>query len=103
MGIEAQLVLNGGGQTVVPAPEINRAHGHHNRQALSRQDHDRPSRSAAAISTIRTAGVEAPSRGLRAMSDCASSPAHYFDVSGDELEETFKSIATVLTQLRLTL
>lgn len=52
---------------------------------------------------IYSIGVEAPYRGLRAMSDCASSPAHYFDVSGDELEETFKSIATVLTQLRLTL
>lgn len=52
---------------------------------------------------IYSIGVEAPNRGLRAMSDCASSPAHYFDVSGDQLEETFNSIATVLTQLRLTL
>ena len=52
---------------------------------------------------IYSIGVEAPSRGLQAMRDCASSPSHYFDVSGDELEETFNSIATILTQLRLTL
>lgn len=52
---------------------------------------------------IYSIGVEAPSRGLRAMSDCASSPSHYFDIDGDALEETFNAIATVMTQLRLTL
>jgi hypothetical protein len=52
---------------------------------------------------IYAIGVEAPSRGLQAMRDCASSPAHYFDVEGEDLEETFNAIATVMTQLRLTL
>jgi hypothetical protein len=47
-------------------------------------------------------GVEAPQRGLDAMHDCASSPAHYFDVTGSELEETFNAIARSLQQLRLT-
>ncbi len=47
-------------------------------------------------------GVEAPQRGLDAMGDCASSPAHFFDVDGDDLDSTFASIATTITQLRLT-
>lgn len=47
-------------------------------------------------------GVEAPSRGLQAMGDCASSPAHFFDVDGGDLDDTFASIATIITQLRLT-
>jgi Flp pilus assembly protein TadG len=47
-------------------------------------------------------GVEAPQRGLDAMHDCASSPAHYFDVTGSELEDTFNAIARSLQQLRLT-
>jgi hypothetical protein len=51
---------------------------------------------------IYTIGVEAPAAGLAAMRDCASSDAHYYDVSGSELEETFASIARTLTMLRLT-
>ncbi|MDJ0823443.1 MAG: pilus assembly protein TadG-related protein [Paracoccaceae bacterium] len=47
-------------------------------------------------------GVEAPQRGLDAMQDCASSTSHYFDVTGDELEGTFRAIARTLTTLRLT-
>jgi Flp pilus assembly protein TadG len=47
-------------------------------------------------------GFEAPQRGLDAMRNCASSPAHFFDVEGADLEETFASIANTITQLRLT-
>lgn len=47
-------------------------------------------------------GVEAPTAGLQAMQDCASSPAHYFDVTGNQLDQTFDSIARTLTKLRLT-
>ncbi len=47
-------------------------------------------------------GFEAPQRGLDAMRNCASSPAHFFDVNGTDLEETFASIANTITQLRLT-
>ncbi|WP_076448465.1 TadE/TadG family type IV pilus assembly protein [Roseivivax lentus] len=46
-------------------------------------------------------GVEAPEEGRRAMRDCASSASHFFDVEGDELENTFSGIARNLTQLRL--
>lgn len=47
-------------------------------------------------------GVEAPQAGLDAMSDCASSPAHYYDVDGSELNQTFSAIARSLRTLRLT-
>ncbi|WP_420326276.1 pilus assembly protein TadG-related protein [Mameliella sp.] len=47
-------------------------------------------------------GFEAPSRGLEAMSNCASSPAHFFDVEGADLHDTFAGIARTITQLRLT-
>ncbi|MFZ7093214.1 pilus assembly protein TadG-related protein [Primorskyibacter sp. 2E233] len=50
---------------------------------------------------IYAIGVEAPARGLAAMSDCASSPAHYFDVQGSELDSTFSQIARTLQTLRL--
>lgn len=51
---------------------------------------------------VFTIGFEAPQRGLDAMRDCASSPAHYFDVEGIEISEAFASIARTITQLRLT-
>lgn len=47
-------------------------------------------------------GFEAPQRGLDAMENCASSPAHYFDVAGVEISDAFNSIARTITQLRLT-
>lgn len=47
-------------------------------------------------------GFEAPQRGLDAMRNCASSPAHFFDVQGADLEDTFANIANTITQLRLT-
>lgn len=51
---------------------------------------------------VFTIGFEAPQRGLDAMLDCASSPAHYFDVEGVEISQAFDSIARTITQLRLT-
>lgn len=51
---------------------------------------------------VYTIGVEAPPAGLAAMQDCASSAAHYFDVTGNELDATFSAIARTLTKLRLT-
>ncbi len=51
---------------------------------------------------IYAIGFEAPQSGLDAMSDCATSPAHFFDVEGRELEDVFASIARSLNQLRLT-
>jgi Flp pilus assembly protein TadG len=51
---------------------------------------------------IYTIGVEAPEAGLRAMADCASSDAHYNDVQGNQLVETFTSIGDTLISLRLT-
>ncbi|SMX30269.1 von Willebrand factor type A domain protein [Pelagimonas phthalicica] len=51
---------------------------------------------------VYSIGVEAPQAGLDAMQDCASSPAHYFDVSGSDLSDTFSSIARSLQMLRLT-
>lgn len=46
-------------------------------------------------------GFEAPSGGQRAMKDCASSEAHYFDVTGVEITETFHAIARQINSLRL--
>ncbi|WP_425071974.1 pilus assembly protein TadG-related protein [Sagittula sp. S175] len=51
---------------------------------------------------VYSIGVEAPERGLTAMGDCASSPAHFFDVTGSELVDTFSSISDMLVELRLT-
>ena len=50
---------------------------------------------------IYAIAFEAPTRGVNAMSDCASSASHFFDVEGAELTETFQSIASTINQLRL--
>jgi len=44
---------------------------------------------------------EAPEGGQAALSDCASSASHYFDVEGVEITETFHSIARQINSLRL--
>ncbi len=44
---------------------------------------------------------EAPEGGQAALSDCASSASHYFDVAGVEITETFHSIARQINSLRL--
>lgn len=47
-------------------------------------------------------GFEAPSSGRAVLQDCASSPAHYFDVYGLEIADAFSAIASSIRQLRLT-
>ena len=51
---------------------------------------------------IWSVGFEVTAHGAAVMQNCASSPAHYFDVQGVEIEEAFYSIARAINQLRLT-
>ncbi|MBP0481397.1 Tad domain-containing protein [Sagittula salina] len=51
---------------------------------------------------VYSIGVEAPERGRRAMGSCASSPAHFYDVTGGQLIDAFSSISDMLVELRLT-
>ncbi|MBE1297138.1 TadE/TadG family type IV pilus assembly protein [Phycobacter azelaicus] len=51
---------------------------------------------------VYSVGFEAPRNGTRVLQNCASSPAHFFDVDGLEISEAFSSIATSIRQLRLT-
>jgi len=51
---------------------------------------------------VFTIGFEAPSSGEAVLSDCASSPAHFFDVDGLEINDAFASIASSIRKLRLT-
>lgn len=51
---------------------------------------------------VFTIGFEAPSNGQAVLQDCASSPAHYFDVDGLEIADAFSAIASSIRQLRLT-
>lgn len=52
--------------------------------------------------TVFGIGFEAPSNGRTAVQNCATSPAHYFDASGIEISTVFRSIASQISQLRLT-
>ncbi|TGD66269.1 VWA domain-containing protein [Tabrizicola sp. WMC-M-20] len=45
---------------------------------------------------------EAPPNGRAEIERCASSPAHYFNASGLEIRTAFRSIATNISQLKLT-
>jgi hypothetical protein len=45
---------------------------------------------------------EAPTNGQAAISNCATSPAHYFNASGLQISTAFRSIASNISQLRLT-
>ena len=51
---------------------------------------------------VYSVGFEAPTKGIKVLEDCASSPAHFFDVEGLEISDAFSSIATSIRQLRLT-
>lgn len=51
---------------------------------------------------IFTIGFEAPNHGLNVLRECASSPAHFFDVEGGGLSDAFASIASSIRKLRLT-
>lgn len=50
---------------------------------------------------IFSVAFEAPDEGAAAMRACASSPAHFFDVDGVEITETFHAIARQINNLRL--
>ena len=45
---------------------------------------------------------EAPANGQTQISQCASSPAHYFDAQGLEIQTAFRTIASNISQLKLT-
>lgn len=47
-------------------------------------------------------GFETTDRGSNVMRECASSPAHFFEVEGTEIVDAFTSIARQINQLRLT-
>jgi len=47
-------------------------------------------------------GFEAPSRGQDIMQYCATTPGHYYDISGTDISVAFASIATTINRLRLT-
>ncbi len=51
---------------------------------------------------VFTIAFEAPEAVLPLMRDCASSPAHAFDVDGLEISDAFAAIASSIRQLRLT-
>ncbi len=51
--------------------------------------------------TIYAVGFEVSSSSATVMNDCASSPAHYFDVDGADLSDAFNAIARQITALRL--
>lgn len=51
---------------------------------------------------VFTIGFEAPSHGDDVLEDCASSPAHFFNVQGLQIDEAFSSIASSIRKLRLT-
>jgi hypothetical protein len=51
---------------------------------------------------IYTIAFEAPSAGRSALQDCASSPSHYFDVTGTDISAAFSAIASDIRALKLT-
>ncbi|MDA7426092.1 TadE/TadG family type IV pilus assembly protein [Thalassococcus lentus] len=50
---------------------------------------------------VYAVGVQAPEAGKVALQDCASSPSHYYDIDGSELDDTFGAIARSFQTLRL--
>lgn len=51
---------------------------------------------------IFTVAFEAPDTGEAVLQDCASKSGNYFDVAGTQISEAFSSIASQISQLRLT-
>ncbi len=51
--------------------------------------------------TVFTIAFEAPSNAQLQLSQCASSPSHYFNAAGLEIEEAFRAIAAQINRLRL--
>lgn len=52
--------------------------------------------------TVFAIGFEAPQRGLDLLKACASSPAHFYSVSGLDIATAFAGIASSISKLRLT-
>jgi len=52
--------------------------------------------------TVYGIAFEAPSGGQAAISNCASSSAHYYNATGLQIKSAFRSIASNISQLRLT-
>lgn len=52
--------------------------------------------------TIYGIAFEAPTGGQAQISQCASSPAHYFNAQGLQIKTAFRTIASNISQLRLT-
>ena len=50
---------------------------------------------------IFSIAFDAPARGEQVMRDCASSDAHYYEVTGIDISNAFASIARTINQLRL--
>lgn len=51
---------------------------------------------------VFTIGFEINATAQQQMTNCASSPAHFYNVSGLAIDDAFKSISTTLNKLRLT-
>jgi Flp pilus assembly protein TadG len=51
---------------------------------------------------VYTVGFEAPRSGQRVLQRCASSDSHYYDATGLEITDAFRSIASSIRKLRLT-
>jgi hypothetical protein len=51
---------------------------------------------------IFTIAFDAPASAATEMQSCASSPAHFFEVTNGSLDDAFTSIASQINQLRLT-
>ncbi|NNL73079.1 MAG: Tad domain-containing protein [Silicimonas sp.] len=51
--------------------------------------------------TVYTIGFEAPTGGVEAMRQCASTESHFFDVDGTDISSAFAAIATQINVLRL--
>lgn len=51
---------------------------------------------------VWTVGFEVTSYSASVMRSCASSPSHFFEVTGTEITDAFKAIAKQINQLRLT-
>ncbi|QDC10220.1 hypothetical protein FHY55_13610 [Oceanicola sp. D3] len=52
--------------------------------------------------TVYTIGFEVSTHSGNVMRNCATTPAHYFDVSGTEISDAFAAIARNISTLRLT-
>lgn len=53
--------------------------------------------------TVFTIAFQAPAAGQAALSNCATSSGHYFNVSGLDISEAFQTIARRISELRLTM